>query len=331
MQKTLDAKLARIAADPSCQDFILADAKDADMGGGLAAPGPGADGRGYRSLEEYRQSMRDITAQGLVDVMLMSASSAEALVIDERRFEASAVTPAVRINDTTDIWMAGSAAYAQTPSLPFRSATLDHIQAGKLDPTPDERRRGADLGLYSMTLNNDAALDRASLQAYGEFRLEAERKGFRHFLEVFAPNAPVRVPADLGRFMADSIVRALAGVTRAGRPVFLKIPYLGPESMEALAAYDPTVVVGILGGPSGTTHDAFHLLAEARRHGARAAIFGRKIHHAEHSLAFVAVLRRVADGELAAEEAVRLYHAELSRLDVAPARPLADDLVLTAS
>ena len=38
MQKTLDEKIARIIADPSCKDFILADAKDADMAYGLAAP-----------------------------------------------------------------------------------------------------------------------------------------------------------------------------------------------------------------------------------------------------------------------------------------------------
>jgi hypothetical protein len=31
MLKTLDQKLTRILADPSCGDFILADAKDADM------------------------------------------------------------------------------------------------------------------------------------------------------------------------------------------------------------------------------------------------------------------------------------------------------------
>jgi hypothetical protein len=35
-QKSLDLKLARIVADPSCRDFILADAKDADMAFGLA-------------------------------------------------------------------------------------------------------------------------------------------------------------------------------------------------------------------------------------------------------------------------------------------------------
>ena len=39
MQKSLDQKLARILADPSCRDFILADAKDADMAFGLSAPG----------------------------------------------------------------------------------------------------------------------------------------------------------------------------------------------------------------------------------------------------------------------------------------------------
>ncbi len=39
MEKSLDHKLTRIAADPACRDFILADAKDADMAYGLAAPG----------------------------------------------------------------------------------------------------------------------------------------------------------------------------------------------------------------------------------------------------------------------------------------------------
>jgi len=39
MEKSLDRKLARIPADPACNEFILADAKDADMAFGLAAPG----------------------------------------------------------------------------------------------------------------------------------------------------------------------------------------------------------------------------------------------------------------------------------------------------
>ena len=58
MQKALDSKLANILSDPSCGDFILADAKDADMAGGMAAPGKGPEHHGhdrkFRSLEQYR-------------------------------------------------------------------------------------------------------------------------------------------------------------------------------------------------------------------------------------------------------------------------------------
>ena len=42
-------------------------------------------------------------------------------------------------------------------------------------------------------------------------------------------------------------------------------------------------MVGILGGSAGTTYDAFFLLEDARRHGARAALVGRTINNSEHS------------------------------------------------
>ena len=45
-----------------------------------------------------------------------------------------------------------------------------------------------DLGLYSITFMNDPELDRAAGERYREFRIEAERWGFKHFLEVFNPN-----------------------------------------------------------------------------------------------------------------------------------------------
>ena len=100
MEKSLDRKIARILADPSCKDFILADAKDADMAFGLSAPGRSPEHHAgearFRTLDEYRQLMRDVVAQGLVDIMLMSASSSEVLTIEERLFDNSAVTPAVR-------------------------------------------------------------------------------------------------------------------------------------------------------------------------------------------------------------------------------------------
>ncbi|HOM17835.1 MAG TPA: hypothetical protein PLQ00_10935, partial [Thermoguttaceae bacterium] len=334
MQKSLDLKLARILADSSCRDFILADAKDADMAFGLAAPGRSpeyhADEARFRTLEEYRQQMREIVLQGLIDIMLMSASTNEILTIRERLFDNSHVTPAVRANDTTDIWLAGGTGrYPSQPSLPFRTATLDHIMCGHLDCAPEERRLGADLGLYSITFNNDAHLDRQALEAYKEFRLEAERKGFRHFLEVFDPNAPAEKPADFGRFIADHIVRALAGVTSRGRPLFLKIPYHGPAAMEALVRYDRSIVVGILGGAAGTTMDAFHMLWEAKKYGARVALYGRKINNAEHQLTFVKYLRAVADEQILPAEAVRAYHNDLAKLGLRPHRSLEDDLQRT--
>ncbi len=331
MEKTLDQKLARIAADPSCRDFILADAKDADMAFGLSSPGRSpehyaAEAR-FRTLDEYRQQMREIVAQGLVDIMLTSASTNEVLAIHERLFDGSPVTPAVRANDTTDIWLAGAGGrYTEQPSRPFRTATIDHIQCGKAECSPDERRLGADLGLYSVTFNNDVELDHRTLEAYKAFRIEAESKGFRHFLEVFDPNAPAHPPADVGRFVADHIVRALAGVTGRGRPLFLKIAYHGPAAMEALARYDSSLVVGILGGSAGTTFDAFHMLWEAKKYGARVALYGRKINNAEHQLSFIEHLRAVADDQMEPAEAVKSYHGALQRLGIRPHRSLADDL-----
>tara|TARA_B110000091_G_C13646090_1_gene403321 strand:- start:666 stop:809 length:144 start_codon:yes stop_codon:yes gene_type:complete len=47
--------------------------------------------------------MRKMFSSGLVDLKLMSASSAERLV-EEGLFENSPVPPAVRYNDATDIW-----------------------------------------------------------------------------------------------------------------------------------------------------------------------------------------------------------------------------------
>lgn len=335
MQKSLDAKLADIRANPSSSKaFILADAKDADMAHGLASPGQspeyyGQEGR-FRTLDEYRQLMRDVTRQGLVDIMLMSASSNEILTMHERLFDNSHVTPAARANDTSDIFIVRGGRYTAEPSRPFRSATIDHIQCGKADCGPDERTQGANLGLYSMTFNNNLDRDLATLAHYREFRIEAERKGFRHFLEVFDPNIPGAVDDDkLGHFINDHIARTLAGVTEKGRPIFLKIAYHGPAAMEALVRYSPNLVPGILGGAAGTTFDAFQQLWEARKYGARAALYGRKINNAEHQLAFIEFLRLIADGEIGPAEAVRAYHGVLQKLNIKPRRPLDKDLEST--
>src|SRR5579885_1884661 len=210
VQKSLDQKLARLHADPrGAKDFILADAKDADMALAIGAPGRSPEAHSgelrYRSLAEFRDIIVQIVEQKLVDIMLLSASTSEVLTIQRRLFDQSPVTPACRANDTTDIHIIRGSKYPTQPSLPFRTATLDHIQCGHLDCKPEERHLGANLGLYSITFNNDAALDRQALEEYKQFRLEAERKGFRHFLEVFDPNRPEAVDASqLPDFINDA-------------------------------------------------------------------------------------------------------------------------------
>ena len=54
MQKSLDRRLNAILSATAFKDFIIADAKDADMAFGIAATGKNPDGR-QRSLAEYRR------------------------------------------------------------------------------------------------------------------------------------------------------------------------------------------------------------------------------------------------------------------------------------
>jgi hypothetical protein len=339
MQKTLDAKLSALARDRFGKHFILADAKDADMALGVAAPGPDADhtssGFPYRTIQQYRAIIREIIQQGLVDIMLMSCSTSDQLTIREKLFRRSHMTPAVRANDTTDIHVCRESRYSIAPSLPFATACIDHIQAGVSPGTMADGDAGANLGLYSVTFNNLPDFDHRTLAAYRQFRLEAESKGFRHFLEVFNPNVPPQVhgidPDKMGGFINDHICRMLAGVPKVSRPVFLKIAYHGPRYMEELCRYDDSVIVGVLGGSAGTTFDAFKLLYEAKKYGARAALFGRKINQAEDQLAFITMLRLIADSEISPEEAVRAYHGKLKDAGIKPHRRLADDMQSTES
>ena len=348
--KALDAKLAEIKANPSSRAFIIADAKDADMAFGVRSPGPRdylsargerpaqfspevwtRDEYGHRNIPEFIDVIREVVHHGKVDILLMSASVNEQLTIKEGLFRDSHITPAARANDTTDVWAVRHGTYLTEPAEPFRSATIDHIQCGKLecDRTSDGFP-GANLGLYSVTFTNDLERDKLTLQAFKEFREEAERKKFRYFLEVFDPNVNSGIPPEkLGEFINDNIIRTLAGVTESGRPVFLKIVYHGPRLMEELAQYDPNLVVGILGGGAGTTYDAFKLIHDAQKYGARVALFGRKINNAEHQLAFIEMLRLITDGRISPEEAVHAYHGILQAKGIKPKRDLASDLQLT--
>ena len=180
-----------------------------------------------------------------------------------------------------------------------------------------------DLGLYSITFTNDIEADHVSLEAFKDFREDAEANGFSYFLEVFNPNVERGLtPETMPQFVNDAIVRCLAGLTEAERPKFLKIAYNGPRALEELASFDPSLVVGVLGGGAGTTRDCFELIHQAEKYGARVALFGRKINLAESPLDIVRLMRSVADGGVVPLEAVKEYHGALQKKGLKPAREI---------
>ena len=313
----LDDKLARIRAGAyRRQDFIIADAKDPDMGPGLHAVGPKRERDGtstrFRTRAEFLDSVDAVVKQDIVDIMLTSASNLEQLVKRDA-FAGTGVKPAIRANDATDIWVHRGSLHATKPSRPFRTASLSRVRHGSATPKLGGKVVLTDLGLYSITFTNHLDADHASLEAFSEFRADAAANDFHYFLEVFNPNVPGLSAEDMPRFVNDSIVRCLAGLLEAERPLFLKIAYNGPRALDELASFDPSLVVGVLGGGAGTTRDCFELIHQAEKYGARVALFGRKINLAESPLDIVRFMRAVADGDLSPADAVKAYHDVLAK------------------
>ena len=247
-----EAKLARIRAGQYTRsDFIIADAKDSDMGPSMTWTGPlrAKDGSWtrYRTRAEWLDQIQAVVEQDVVDIMLTSASNLEQLLHEREVFANSAVKPAIRANDTTDIWVMRGAAYAKA-SKPFRTASLPRATSGTPLPSPHTKLAGTDLGLYSITFNNDLDADRELLEAFADFRADCAANDFKYFLvEVFNPNVDTGIdPEILPHYINDCILRCLAGVTKADRPQFLKIAYNGPKALEELASFDPGLIVGVL-------------------------------------------------------------------------------------
>ena len=128
--KLLDKKLKKIKNGTfTLKDFIIADAKDADMGFGIQAPGNIRDLKGVKTnnflnKEDYIKKIVKMTRSELVDVMLMSASTAEK-TFKMNLFKNSKVTPAIRFNDSTDIWALRHGNYNKKFGHPFRTSRLD--------------------------------------------------------------------------------------------------------------------------------------------------------------------------------------------------------------
>ena len=303
---------------------------------GIGAPGHSPEMHAgevqFRTLEEYRDQMRLITRQGLVDIMLMSASSNHALTIRERLFDDSPVTPAVRANDTTDIHLARGSTY-RAASRRVRSARRASTtsSAATSIARPRSGRSGANLGLYSVTFNNDLEHDLRDAGAVPRVPRRGRAQGFPLLPRGLRPERHGR-----GRRRGLAAVHqrhdhADAGGGRPGGPAAVPQDRLSrPEGAgRAGPVTTRSLVVGILGGSAGTTRDAFQLLHDAQKYGAKVALFGRKINNAENQLAFVQFLRLIVEGQVGPVDAVKAYHAVLGQAGTAPAsqagrRPPAD-------
>lgn len=315
-------------------DFMIADAKDADMGSGIAGLGtvrnPDGSPQRYRTRQEFLDTIVEIIDQDIVDIMLVSPSNLDQLH-KRGAFRNSEIKAAIRANDTTDCWGAiRHGKYATHPSYPFATASIPRVMYGAAEPEKGAPVTGTDLGLYSLTFVNELAIDVAAQERFSTFRSEAGKYAFRYFFEVFNPNVDTGLTREqTGEFVNDCILRCLAGVNEPDRPLFLKMPFNGAKALEELAGFDSTLVVGILGGGAGTTRDTFELLHQGEKYGARLALFGRKINLAEWPLALVSLMRQVADGTVGPEEAVRAYHGDLQKAGIRPVRALEDDRVIT--
>ena len=322
--KALDIKIKNIrSSNYKPSDFIIADAKDADMGGGRRAPGFIRQENGKLTDKPapyafYINKMEEMTKSEMVDVMLMSMTSAEHLV-NKKIFNNSPVTPAVRLNDTSCIWgLLRHGDYDKHESRPFSTTQLRHAI------------NYVDLGLYSMTFNKNVDRDVLMLNKYREFRDEAEKIGMRHFLEVFNSATMNLSISEMGEYVNDCILKTLAGQINKEKPLFLKIAYNGPKAMEELASYDPeNLIIGILGGGKGTSADCFELLKQSCKYGARVALFGRKVNLSENQLTIIQTMRNVIENDLKAHEAVKIYHDELNKIGLKPDRDLKEDSEIT--
>ena len=148
--------------------------------------------------------------------MLMSLSNLEQLVKREA-FRDTNVKPAIRANDTTDVWRAARRDLSHQALAPVPHRLAQSARANS--PTSGSIR--------SPSTTTSSATSRRS-SAFADFRADAAAHGFSYFLEVFNPNASNLSDEDMPRFVNDAIVRTLAGLTEAERPRFLKIVYNGP-------------------------------------------------------------------------------------------------------
>lgn len=307
-------KLARPETLAKSPIFVFAG--DAQAAGGLRGLGSvgGAAQRRWRTRPEYQQLCRDLSLDGAIDGCLMTPADAETLAVDERFFDRIDVTPLVRTNAETWIWSPRHGAYNRAVSRPFQTVPLRDAGFCRelICQVQDFNIR---LGLYSITLNNDVEADLRTLETYLAYAHEVGRTpGFDHFLEVFLPNTPQHGLSgeQMGEYVADNIVRTMSYLRRSERPLFIKTAYTTASVWRELCSFDPTLIIGALGGPRGDARSTLELAHNVVANGGKVILFGRAVFEDENPRVMCQALRRVLDGQdpVSVHE---WYRAELAR------------------
>ena len=293
---------------------ILVFAGDALAAGGLRGLGKTNDGGKWRARRqaEFIQLCRDLTKDGYIDGCLLTPSDAEILAVEERLFQTTPVTPMVRLNAETSIWSPRHGAYGRSPAQPFQTVQVNaqSPEAAYCTTLGDALECHVRIGLYSITLNNDADADRRTLLEYLNFAREVgNHPQFDHFLEVFLPN--MQLPGldyeKRGQYVADSIVRTMSYLKKHQRPRFIKTEYTGAATWKELCDFDPNLIIGALGGARINTRKTLELASNIVAGGGRATLFGRTIFDDENPRAICKALRAVLDKTMTADEAYSMY------------------------
>ena len=83
-----------------------------------------------RTMEQFRQDMRYIVKQGETGVLPAAGSTTSLPTVEKRLFDRTDMMPAVRANDTTNVWRARHSSYRSKPSRPFTTCTLEGKRFG---------------------------------------------------------------------------------------------------------------------------------------------------------------------------------------------------------
>lgn len=269
----------------------------------------------YRTRPEFLQLQREIVEDGNIDALLMTPADAEVLALDERIFDSSSVTPIVRMNSETAIWNPRHGRYRQNLSEPFRTVfPQDMKNYCELLAAPALECH-VPIGLYSITLNNAVVPDKQMLNEYIQFAHEiGEISTFGHILEVFLPN--VKIPGmsteKQGEYVADSIVRTMSYLRKHQRPLFIKTAYTTPEIWKQLTSFDPSLVIGALGGSRKNALDTLTLARDVVKYGGKVILFGRKVFGEDNPCLIAKALRAVLDRKMPPEEAHAEYQNAVS-------------------